>query len=228
MKQCIYHLHIPRTSGVLIREVIKNQNPESKIVSGHKNQISISDLDSANFISGHYGTLPIKRSDKTFTIIREPIERTFSCLKYIWSHFYSSMSMYDFFEFYLSDQKLSESVSNQQSKFLTGPVEINKYNDNIKNLKNMVESNWFIESNVKSVSDVISSIYLNNIEVFDYSNKKLYLEISKVIGINYNKDIFENKLNISPFMVKDIYLEYYDKVANLNYLDLELYEHFKS
>jgi hypothetical protein len=138
------------------------------------------------------------------------------------------MSMYDFFEFYLSDQKLSESVSNQQSKFLTGPVEINKYNNNIKNLKNMVESNWFIESNVKSVSDVISSIYLNNIEVFDYSNKKLYLEISKVIGINYNKDMFENKLNISPFMVKDIYLEYYDKVANLNYLDLELYEHFKS
>jgi hypothetical protein len=228
MKQCVYHLHIPRTSGVLIREVLKNQKPESKIVSGHKNKILLSDFESANFISGHYGTSPIGYSQKTFAIIREPIERTFSCLKYIWSHFYSDISMSDFFELYLSDEKLSQSVSNQQSKFLTGPLDIDKYNKNIQNLKDTVESNWFIQSNPKSFNEIISSIDMNNIQIFDYSRDDTYSEISKIIGLDYNKMLFENKINVSPFMIKDMYSIHYDKIVKLNNLDLELYEYFKS
>ena len=228
MKQCVYHLHIPRTSGVLIREVLKNQNPESNIVSGHKNKISLSDFESADFISGHYGISPIKYSDKVFAIIREPIERTFSCLKYIWSHFYSDMSMPDFFDSYLSDEKLLESVSNQQSKFLTGPVDIDKYNSNIQNLKNTVESNWFVQSNAKSIDEVFSSIDINNIQIFDYNRDDTYYEISKIFGLDYSKTLFENKINVSPFMIKDLHSIYYDKIVKINNLDLELYEYFKS
>jgi hypothetical protein len=228
MKQCVYHLHIPRTSGVLIREVLKNQNPESKIVSGHRNKISLSEFESANFISGHYGTSPIKYSQKTFAIIREPIERTFSCLKYIWSHFYSNIPMSNFFDLYLSDEKLSDSVSNQQSKFLTGPLDIDNYNSNIHNLKDMVESNWFIKSNVKSLNEVVSSIEINNVQIFDYARGDTYYELSKLIGLDYNKTLFENKINVSPFIIKDLHSIYYDKIVKLNNLDLELYEYFKS
>ncbi len=228
MKQCVYHLHIPRTSGVLIREVLKNQNPESKIVSGHRNKISLSEFESANFISGHYGTSPIKYSQKTFAIIREPIERTFSCLKYIWSHFYSNIPMSNFFDLYLSDEKLSDSVSNQQSKFLTGPLDIDNYNSNIHNLKDMVESNWFIKSNVKSLNEVVSSIDINNVQIFDYARGDTYYELSKLIGLDYNKTLFENKINVSPFIIKDLHSTYYDKIVKLNNLDLELYEYFKS
>lgn len=227
MKQCVYHLHIPRTSGVLIRELFKKNNPESFIVSGHKEKLYRTDMMNADFISGHYGTLPIEYSNKTFAILREPIDRTFSCLKYIWSHFYSDMEIHDFFDLYLSNEKLLESVSNQQSKFLTGSVDLDGYNSNIENLKNMVESNWFVQSNPKSINDVISSIDENNIHIFNYSSTKLYSEISKVIGIDYDAKIFETKVNRSPFIVNDLYSLYYEKIAKLNKLDLELYEHFK-
>lgn len=228
MKQCVYHLHIPRTSGVLIREVFKNQKPNLNIVSGHTNKILLSDFESANFISGHYGTLPIKYSDKTFSIIREPIERTFSYLKYIWSRFYYDMSIQDLIGIYISDSDLSNSISNQQSKFLTGPIEIKEYNRKIGNLKEMVEINWSIKASPESVMDVLSFIDKNNIEILDYKSDNLYSDISKIVGTEYNKSFFVDKVNSSPFMTKAMHLEYYDKVAQLNMLDLELYELLKS
>jgi hypothetical protein len=228
MKQCIYHLHIPRTSGVLIRQVLKNQNLGMSIVSGHLDKISLSQFESANLISGHYGTLPIKYSDKTFAIIREPIERTFSYLKYIWSHFYSDMAIQELFDLYMSDQKLSSSISNQQFKFLTNSIDIEQYNKNIFNLKNMVENNWYLNSASASMNDLVSSTYINNIEILDYKSNTLYSDIAKIIGVEYNDKLFINKINSSTFMSKDMQSKYYDEIAKLNILDLELYESFKS
>ena len=95
-------------------------------------------------------------------------------------------------------------------------------------MKNTVESNWFIQSNVKSLNEVISSIDINNIQIFDYSKDDTYSEISKIIGLDYNKILFENKVNVSPFMIKDLHSIHYDKIVKLNNLDLELYEYFKS
>ena len=141
---------------------------------------------------------------------------------------YIEKQVVDFFDSYLSDEKLLESVSNQQSKFLTGPVDIDKYNSNIQNLKNTVESNWFVQSNAKSIDEVFSSIDINNIQIFDYKRDDTYYEISKIVGLDYSKTLFENKINVSPFMIKDLHSIYYDKIVKINNLDLELYEYFKS
>jgi hypothetical protein len=228
MKRCIYHLHIPRTSGVLIRELFKKNNPKSFIVSGHKEKLYRTDMMNADFISGHYGTLPIEYASSTFAILREPIDRTFSCLKYIWSHFYFDMTVDNFFEFYLSSPELIESVSNQQSKFLTGPIDINNYNLNIQNLKKMVESNWFVQGKPELLTDVIQSISLNNIKILDYSSKNIYHEVSEIIQNNYTKENFETKINSSTKVSEKVYKKYYDKIVEINNLDLELYEYFRN
>ena len=95
-------------------------------------------------------------------------------------------------------------------------------------MKNTVESNWFVQSNAKSIDEVFYSIDMNNIQIFDYSSDDTYSEISKIIGLDYNKTLFENKINVSPFMIKDLHSIYYDKIVKINNLDLELYEYFKS
>jgi hypothetical protein len=138
------------------------------------------------------------------------------------------MTVDDFFEFYLSSPELIESVSNQQSKFLTGPIDINNYNLNIQNLKKMVESNWFVQGKPELITDVIQSISLNNIKILDYSSKNIYHEVSEIIQNNYTKENFETKINSSTKVSEKIYKKYYDKIVEINNLDLELYEYFRN
>jgi hypothetical protein len=130
MKTPIYYLHIPRTSGVFIRDKVlfhSEQNQKS-FLSTHKINIGLEDFENKDYISGHYGLTPIPYVSTTFTILRDPIERTFSYMKYIWEHFYNYTSMDEAFMFFLTNKNFKEILSNQQSNFLTSQIDINEYN----------------------------------------------------------------------------------------------------
>lgn len=227
MKQCVYHLHIPRTSGVLIRELFKKNNPESFIVSGHKEKLYRTDMMNADFISGHYGTLPIEYSSDVFAIYREPVERTFSYLKYIWPRFYSRMSFDQFLAFFLSDPILVNSISNQQSKFLTGKINLEKYNDDIYYLKKMVESNWHVENFLDDAKSVVEYIDSHNIKMFDYQKPNVYQEISESFELNIPNSSFDDVVNPSLNIKEDQYVSYIEQIKEINSVDLELYEYVK-
>lgn len=227
MNNAIYHLHIPRTSGVLIRELFKENNPSASIVAGHKDMLSISDMANANFISGHYGTSPIQYSSLVFAIYREPVERTFSCLKYIWSKFYNQETFENFLDFFLNDKKLIESVSNQQSKFLTGNININKYNNDIKDLQKIVEHNWHIENYKSDIKSVIDYVNNSNIKIFNYEDINVYKKIVESFNLNIPVESFKNVLNESLDIDKNRYVFYIDKIKEINSIDLELYDYIK-
>jgi len=227
MKQCVYHLHIPRTSGVLIRELFKKNNPQSFIVSGHREKLFKTDMMNSDFISGHYGTLPIQYSSDTFAIYREPVERTFSYLKYIWPRFYSRMSFLDFLNFFLNDKVLLESITNQQSKFLTGSINIDKYNDDIYDLRKMVENNWHIENYETELSIIKDYIKTSNIKIFNYEEPNVYEKIVKSLNLNIPLDSFDDVVNSSLDIHEDRYSSYADRIRDINKIDLELYDYFK-
>lgn len=227
MSKAIYHLHIPRTSGVLIRELFKQNNPDAFIVAGHKDELSLSDMAKADFISGHYGTLPMDYSSSVFTIYREPIERTFSLLKYLWSKFYHEKPFDDFIDLFLNDDRLVESISNQQSKFLTGTINLDKYNDDIKHLKKIVENNWHIENYKTDVKSVIEHIKNSNIKIFDYADNNVYKKIVQSFNLNIPTDSFNNVANETLYIDINKYSRYSDKIKEINSIDLELYDYIK-
>lgn len=227
MNNAIYHLHIPRTSGVLIRELFKQNNPNASIVAGHEDVLSLSDMENADFISGHYGTLPISYSSSVFTIYRDPIERTVSCLKYIWSKFYTDKVFEEFLYFFLNDKNLVESISNQQSKFLTGAINLNKYNDDIKYLKKIVENNWHVENYKTDIKSVIEHIKNSDIKIFDYADDNVYQKIVESFNLNIPLDSFKNVANETLYIDMNKYIKYIDKIKEMNSIDLELYDYIK-
>lgn len=226
MKRCVYYLHIPRTSGVFIREMVKTKKTEATIVAGHNFELSNECFEKAEIIIGHYGTTPIKYSDHTFSILRNPLERTYSYLKYIWSKFYYTISIENFFKTYLDNDKFLNAISNQQSKMLTGSIDLKEYNKNVKDLKDMVEINWSLNNYKTDINGVVKSIKDNNINIFNFNNKNLYQDVFKILNISLEKIDIKNKINQSPYIKEDLYVKNYELLKNINNLDLELYEYF--
>lgn len=227
MKQSIYYLHIPRTSGVLIREVVKTKKPLANILAGHKTIITEDVIKNAEYIIGHYGLTPIRENSKTFTILRNPDERLFSYLKYIWKHFYNYLSVEDAITFFLTDSNFKKNISNQQSKFLTGRLDTNLYNSKLKDLKDMVYSGWCLYEYKEDLESVIKSITENNINILFYEDENLYNSAFSLLSIDFPDINLNNKVNSSLEFSDELYDKFKDTIHSLNLVDWQVYEHFK-
>ena len=58
MKQSVYYMHVPRTSGTFIVQNLREQKPDSNIVAGHRYPISLDSLEKADYIAGHTTPIP--------------------------------------------------------------------------------------------------------------------------------------------------------------------------
>lgn len=216
----IYHLHIPRTSGVFIREfAVKKLN--KLIFAGHTQKLpsSFSDYD---IVSGHFATTPIKDTDINFSIFRNPVDLTFSYINYIRDKFYQETSLEDLIEQYLSNEKIYSFV-NINSKFLTGKIDIYKYNKNITNLLEMAENCWFVKNYDTEAKDIIKTIQKNKTILVDFESDHKYATIGQILGIS----IGGNKVNESSVIDQDVINKYYDLITFLNKTDLEVYGYAK-
>lgn len=230
MKTPIYYLHMPRTSGVFIRDkvLLHSEKNQKNFLSTHKINIELKDFENKDYISGHYGLTPIPYASTTFTILRDPVERTFSYMKYIWEHLYNYTSMDEAFMFFLTNKNFKENLSNQQSKFLTSEIDINEYNRNTNNIANHVRSNWYLITKNIDKDSVIESVNKNNIEVLFFEDPELYKKVFNFYKIDNSENIdFNKKMNESKKVDTEFYKKYYDQIFEMNKIDIEVYNFFK-
>lgn len=214
----IYHLHVPRTSGVYIREKLIKSFKESNNFVGHTQEIPAS-FKSFDNISGHFANTPVQESSLTFAVIRNPIDLTFSYIQYMRDKFYPTLTFEELFKKYEREDKL-KSFTNINAKFLTGFVNTDKYNRSINNLKNLAENCWEVENYVSSTQFAKDHIANSKIKVFKYEDPIVYKKISSI----YGKDIPDGVINESSNIDDRITKKYLSPVSELNWLDLELYE----
>jgi hypothetical protein len=214
----VYHLHLPRTSGVFLRNQLKLSNA----ITGHKLKIDPEDFKKVDYAFGHYGSYPIQYADYSFCIFREPVERTISYFKYIKQHYYTAIDVIELIDLYINDYRLVESVSNLSNKFLTGIINFDLYNRDIRYPRMMVENGWHLNSYATDLQSSISRIKESGIDIL-YFDKNLYDKISDIYKIKIDK--LATKTNSS--IEYDIPKSYYNKIADLNEIDMELYEYFK-
>lgn len=214
----IYHLHIPRTSGVFIREQMIKKTDKTMFV-GHREAIP-EDISKYDYLSGHFGINFVKNFDINFAIYREPVELTFSYINYIRDYLYSHLSLDELIEEYVRTDKIKNFV-NINSKFLTGTMDIDKYNKMVTNLQEVAESGWYIETKCNTLSQFVDIIQKNNTLLVDYADDSKYSKVSLLYGIEYD-DI---KINKSSEIEHGTLSKYNNLITELNSFDLEVYEY---
>lgn len=219
----IYHLHIPRTSGGFVRSLLVDSRHFKNNVVGHYRTISENDFENADLISGHYGTNPISFVDKTFAIIRNPSELTFSYIKYLSMVPGGKSFNEDSIKRYLGEEDLRKSVTNVSSQFLSLKLNFESYNENIHDHISMANNSWYLEGKEFSADTAIDSILKNNIYTFVYESTTLYDDILNMLGIRteVNK---EKKVNKSFADETGLYKKYFNEINAANDKDNILYE----
>lgn len=225
----IYHLHIPRTSGIYI----KNNVLPHLITGGvphfisNRTHIDTEKIANSKFVGGHFGLMPLDYMDnpEVFTIIRHPVDRFISYFKYTTGLIRMGKEAEERLDDWLYG-KQSDMHSNSQSKFLTGKMNIDYFNNNINYMQEKVSSGWFLE-NYSLSKDVV----LGNVDKFNcYSldNHHIFIEdFNKALHKNFGFQSFTHRdpANKSPdigiiFGKKEI-----DRIMELNQLDMEVYEY---
>jgi hypothetical protein len=219
-------MHVPRTSGVFIRNIIADRlNSEAKVL-GHGHLLEEGSFANAEFVSGHFGVEPLKYSQKAFSIIRDPNKLTFSYIKHIHARLKMTIPFEELLNIYLSPSEFSFAVSNLITKSLTGTVDIEEYNKYYTNQIIMVDNCWFLKDHLTDHEDVISFIKDKNIKIYIYESENVYSNILSDNQID-NTDVSGHKaVNNTAKTFDNLYNKYFDKIKELNNLDIAVYEYF--
>lgn len=218
-----YQLHIPRTSGGHIRNMVRQNTRFNSLVVGHYRTISEDAFSKAGYIGGHYGTAPCKFSNKTFTVIRDPNELTFSYIKYLSLVSGNFELSEDHLKRYLYEEALRKSVTNVISRFITLPVEIKKYNSHIGNSLQMANNSWYLEDRYVSAEDAMISIKKNSIKLFLYTSPSIYEDIFKFLDVDPIKKP-TIRVNSSGAPRLELFEKYLAEIQEANVVDNDLYE----
>jgi hypothetical protein len=219
----LYHLHIPRTSGGYIRELILNSLKPEKTIIRHNNPLPKDGFSDADFISGHYGLNPCSYADKTFTVLRDPNELTFSYIKFITLVPGQPEFSEDYLKRYLYDESLRKSVTNVMTKFLSFHVDIEEYNKVLIDHMERVHNCWFLKTEEPSYNEALKNISDRNIKTFLYNSPTLYDDISSFVGVD-RFDYSIEKVHESPPANRDLFEKYFDEISAANSEDIKLYE----
>lgn len=211
-----YHLHIPRTGGVFIREQIIRRL--DNVFAGHRDLLPKT-FSGFDHVSGHFATTPIKDTDHNFAVVRDPVDLTFSYINYMRDVFYSEKSFDYVFTNYLSSGKISNFVDTN-IKFLTGTVDIDLYNKGLLNIKDTAENGWYVSDFCTNVESAVAAIEKNRTELIFFEDPDRHARVCKI----YKADVADRKINESSSIERSTYDKHYETVAELNKLDILLYE----
>ena len=210
----IYHLHIPRTAGVFLRNHLLQEFQGKESFATHYDPIDKNSLMEKYYVGGHFGTSPILHMENplVFTVLRNPIDRFISYAKYTRS-FFQKDSMDELI--YGEHSQLHE---NTQTKFITNNIDIDRYNINLVNPET-IQNNWFIGQ--KESFDSAKYFIDNNVVVTLEDIHKL----PEILGIEKFKNM--SKVNETRSL-SGVTKEQYDKIVSMNELDLEVYQYAKT
>jgi hypothetical protein len=210
-----YHLHIPRTGGVFIREKIIKQL--DNVFSGHRDKLPNS-FSGYDHVSGHFATTPIADVDHNFAVVREPISLTFSYINYMRDVFYPNWSFDDLFYFYLETNRL-DSFVNINTKFLTGVTDVDLYNKGIEDLKVVAESSWYVKNYALEAATAIDIIATNTTDIIFFEDRDRVNIVCNIYGLEAEN----RKLNTSSDITPDVFSRHYRTIKDLNELDIATY-----
>jgi esterase/lipase superfamily enzyme len=138
------------------------------------------------------------------------------------------MSIDEAFMFFLTNKNFINVLSNQQSYFLTSDIDIDEYNKNTNRIEKHVSSNWYLITKKISKDSVVESINKNNITVLFFEDPDLYKKVFSIYGLNNNDTIgYNKKANESVETDLELYNKYYDKIYEINEIDIEVYNTLK-
>ena len=225
----IYHLHIPRCSGVYVREhVLPNLKANDiSFFASHHMELKKDDLAYKNFISGHFGTTPIQGANQIiFTMLRNPVDRYISNFLYI-TKFNNEKEMYNKLDLWINDPKVLALQSNLQYKMLSNSTDIRWYNESDKNVYQRAENGWCLDSNSftnpKSVLDKCEIVGL--VDEHESFLKKLNILLENNYGFTTFLNNKKMNINLKKIQVSESIKK---KIAEINSLDMEMYEYARS
>ncbi len=128
------------------------------------------------------------------------------------------------YEWLYGDQ--SKIQSNSQSKFLTGKINIDKFNEGMSYLQNNVNHNWYIEDYSLDLDNVLLNV--DKFYCYTLENQKNFVEdFNKSLYKNFGFTTFKNnyKANCSPDIGITFSKQDVDRIIELNELDMQVYEY---
>lgn len=225
----IYHLHIPRTSGVYIKYnvlpgLIANNIPH--FVS-NRTHIDINLIKNSKFVGGHFGLMPIEYMDnpKVYTIFRDPVERFISYFNYTTGLIRigeeAEKKKHDWL---YGEQALVQ--ANSQSKFITGSLNINNFNNNITNLQENVNNHWFLENYSLDLNNIYDNVNRFNCYTLDNLNSFIF-DLNNELKNNFGFTSFKRNYKANSHRDINIFFSNKDKerIIELNSIDMEVYDY---
>ena len=228
----IYHLHIPRTSGVHIRNNVVPYMLSKNVdhFASNRTLIDINKIAKSKFVSGHFGRMPIEKmeSPEVFCLLRDPVERFISYFKYTTGYITSKEDAQKNLEMWLYGEQ-SEKQSNLQSKFLTGSTDIEEFNRNIGNFDAYINNAWHLQghsSDIEIIKKSIADINIYTMENYDKFIDDFNSELKKQFGFTSFR--YNEKSNESPSIKIDISKADRERIMELNLIDYEVYDYVRS
>ena len=226
----IYYLHIPRTSGTYIKNnVIPHLKSNGvKHFASNRTKIEIENIKESQFVCGHFGLMPLDymKNPEVFTIIRNPVERFISYFRHTTKSKSKGIEAEEKLEKWLYGDQ-SEIQSNAQSKFLTGKINIEKFNI-CQGQQDAVFNQWFIEGYSLDLKDIISNV--DKFKIYTLEEIDLFkLDMNKSLKNSFNFSTFKHsdKANSSYDVGINFTKSHIERIKDLNRIDLEVYEYVK-
>jgi hypothetical protein len=226
----IYHLHIPRTSGIYVKNfvvpyLITNGVPH---FASNRSDIDPDVIAKSKFVTGHFGITPIELMDSpsVFTILRDPVEQFMSYFRYTTGIKMPEERVREKLNRWLYEEDIQH---NMQSKFLTGSINIDKFNSMHREHNASVESNWFIENwslEVKDIKDSLARMNAYTMENREAFKNDLNEKLKEELGFStftHNYKMNSNMNTGVEFTQSDI-----NRIKEINSIDQEIYEYVKS
>jgi hypothetical protein len=225
----IYHLHIPRTSGIYIKNnVIPHliSNGVEHFIS-NRSRIDVEKIKQSKFVGGHFGLMPLDymENPEIFTIVRDPVERFISYFKYTTGPKRAGKEAEEKLDRWLYGEEC-EMQSNLQSKFLTGKLNIEKFNQDILQFQNTVSSGWYLEEYKLDIKNVISS--LEKMKAYTLEELDLFkIDLNKSLLKQFGFSTFKHsdKANFSYDIGIKFDKRHINRIEEINLLDMEVYEY---
>lgn len=226
----LYHLHIPRTSGIYIKNfIVPNLNTRGiPHFASNRTDIDENVIKSSQFVIGHFGKMPISLMDNptVFTLLRDPVERFLSYFKYTTGVNLPKDVVMNKLHYWLYESDIQH---NMQSKFLTGSMNIDKFNNSHRYHNASVDNGWWIEDYSLSIDDIKSS--LDSMYSYTMDKHDIFKEdFNKALNKEFGFSIFQNNYKANEHLKRELDLSnsIINRIKEVNSIDQEVYEYVRS